>query len=63
MIWIDMYKKIKILLKVNDKFQYLIMYCVVNDMGKIKLKELIENVKIILGKIQLFLFDIKIIWL
>jgi hypothetical protein len=62
MIWTDMYKKIKTLLKVNDKPQYLIMHCAANDMGKTKLKELIENVKTTLGKIQLLLPDTKIIW-
>lgn len=60
MIWTDMYKKIKTLLKVNDKPQYLIMHCAANDMGKTK--ELIENVKTTLGKIQLLLPDTKIIW-
>eukprot|EP00105_Crassostrea_gigas_P009786 XP_011424869.1 PREDICTED: uncharacterized protein LOC105326498 isoform X2 [Crassostrea gigas] len=62
MIWTDMYKKIKTLLKVNDKPQYLIMHCAANDMGKTKLKELIENVNTTLGKIQLLLPDTNIIW-
>lgn len=61
MILNDMYEKIKTLLKVNDKPQYLILHCAANDIGKTKLKELIENVKTTLGKIQLLLPDTKII--
>ena len=36
MIWTDMYKKIKTLLKVNYKpqYMYLILHCAANDMGK-----------------------------
>ncbi|XP_078315322.1 uncharacterized protein LOC111107615 [Crassostrea virginica] len=62
MVWLDMYKKIKTLLKVNDKPQYLILHCGANDVGSTPLKSLIQNIKTSLGKIQLLLPNTKIIW-
>ena len=62
MVWLDMYKKIKTLLKVNDKPQYLILHSGANDVGSSPLKSLIQNIKTSLGKIQLLLPNTKIIW-
>ena len=57
-----MYKKIKTLLKVNDKPQYLILHCGANDVDSTPLKSLIQNIKPSLGNIQLLLSNTKIIW-
>lgn len=62
MVWSELYKKIKALLKVNDSPHYLILHCGGNDIGNISLRILIQIFKRTLEKIQLLLPNTKIIW-
>lgn len=62
MVWGEIYKKIKSLLKVNDAPRYLILHCGANDVGNIPLKDLIQQMKMTLGRIKLLLPDTKLIW-
>lgn len=55
LLWSDMLKKLKTLVRVNDKPHYLNLHCGTNDVGKIKLKDLINSIKSTLEKNQLLL--------
>ena len=62
MIWLDMYKKFKTLLKFNDKPHYLFLHCGDNDVGSTFLKSLIQIIKTSEGNLQLLLHSAKILW-
>ena len=49
-------------MKVNDIPQYLILHCGANDIGNVPLKDLIQQIKKTLCRIQLLLPKTKLIW-
>ena len=62
MIWENLLPRIKLLLKVRNQPNYLLIHCGANDLGATPLKQLMVEMKTTLEIIQRLLPNTKLIW-